>query len=120
MKYSIGFLVEFVVINGALIFYIWKNRERFNGLAYYLHFGISLSGLILLVGATISEVLGFNNDIFQITGTVLLYWFVFLLISGGPLILVSSLLYWNDWFTKSKMDKRRKRHPKGYLEIEVV
>ena len=30
----------------------------------------------------------------------------------------SDLLYWNDWFTKSKMDKRRKRHPKGYLEIK--
>lgn len=29
----------------------------------------------------------------------------------------SDLLYWNDWFTRSKMNKSRKRHPKGYLEI---
>lgn len=30
----------------------------------------------------------------------------------------SDLLYWNDWFTKGKMDKRKQRHPKGYLEIK--
>ncbi|MCB0643145.1 MAG: hypothetical protein KDC44_15960 [Phaeodactylibacter sp.] len=29
----------------------------------------------------------------------------------------SDLFYWNDWFTKSKMNRSRKRHPKGYLEI---
>lgn len=29
----------------------------------------------------------------------------------------SDLLHWNDWFTRSKMNKRRKRYPKGYIEI---
>lgn len=29
----------------------------------------------------------------------------------------SDLVYWHDWFTKSKMDRRKKRHPKGYVEI---
>ena len=29
----------------------------------------------------------------------------------------SDLLYWNDWFTNSKMNKQRKRSPKGYIEI---
>ena len=31
----------------------------------------------------------------------------------------SDLLYWQDWFTKSKMDKRRKRYPKGYVAINI-
>lgn len=30
----------------------------------------------------------------------------------------SDLLYWNDWFTRSSMNKHRKRYPKGYLEID--
>ena len=29
----------------------------------------------------------------------------------------SDLLHWDDWFTRSKMNKRRKRYPKGYIEI---
>ncbi len=29
----------------------------------------------------------------------------------------SDLLYWSDWFTKSKIDRKRKRYPKGYIEI---
>jgi len=28
------------------------------------------------------------------------------------------ILYWNDWFTKSRKDKRGKRYPKGYVELE--
>lgn len=30
----------------------------------------------------------------------------------------SDILYWNDWFTKSRKDKRGKRYPKGYVELE--
>jgi len=30
----------------------------------------------------------------------------------------SDTLYWNDWFTKSRKDKRGKRYPKGYVELE--
>jgi len=29
----------------------------------------------------------------------------------------TDLLYWNDWFGTSKMQKQQKRYPKGYLEI---
>ena len=29
----------------------------------------------------------------------------------------SDLLYWDNWFTKSRMDKRKKRFPKGYVVI---
>ncbi|MFM9949878.1 MAG: DUF6932 family protein [Saprospiraceae bacterium] len=29
----------------------------------------------------------------------------------------SDLLYWSDWFSRSRMDKRQKRYPKGYIEI---
>lgn len=32
----------------------------------------------------------------------------------------SDLLYWDNWFTKSKMDKRRKRFPKGYACINFI
>jgi hypothetical protein len=30
----------------------------------------------------------------------------------------SDILYWNDWFTKSRKNKRGKRYPKGYVELE--
>lgn len=30
----------------------------------------------------------------------------------------SDILYWNDWFTKSRKDKSGKRYPKGYVELE--
>ena len=30
---------------------------------------------------------------------------------------LSDKYYWNDWFTKSKMNRRRQRFAKGYLEI---
>lgn len=30
---------------------------------------------------------------------------------------VSDLLYWNHWFSKSKMNKAKKHFPKGYIEI---
>ncbi|MGB3779932.1 MAG: hypothetical protein WA960_16335 [Tunicatimonas sp.] len=30
----------------------------------------------------------------------------------------SDVLYWNDWFTKSRKDRRGKRYPKGYVELE--
>jgi hypothetical protein len=30
----------------------------------------------------------------------------------------SDILHWNDWFTKSRKDKRGKRYPKGYVELE--
>lgn len=29
----------------------------------------------------------------------------------------SDLLHWNDWFTRSRMNKQKKRYPKGYIEI---
>lgn len=29
----------------------------------------------------------------------------------------SDLLYWEHWFTKSKLSKNKKRHPKGFVEI---
>ena len=29
----------------------------------------------------------------------------------------SDLLYWNEWFTKSRMGRQEKRYPKGYIEI---
>ena len=30
----------------------------------------------------------------------------------------TDLLYWNDWFTKTKMNNLRKRFPKGFVEIK--
>jgi len=30
----------------------------------------------------------------------------------------SDLLYWNDWFSKTKMNNLRKRFPKGFVEIK--
>ena len=29
----------------------------------------------------------------------------------------SDLLYWNDWFSRTRKDRLGKRHPKGYVEI---
>ncbi|MGB3779836.1 MAG: hypothetical protein WA960_15855 [Tunicatimonas sp.] len=29
----------------------------------------------------------------------------------------SDLFYWNDWFTRSKIDRPKKRYAKGYVEI---
>lgn len=27
------------------------------------------------------------------------------------------LVYWRDWFTKTRLNRNRKRHPKGYIEL---
>lgn len=49
--------------------------------------------------------------------------YVYLLILDPPnhkfhVYTKSDMFYWNDWFTKSRKDKRGRRYPKGYIELE--
>lgn len=39
---------------------------------------------------------------------------------GHPkhVITQSDLVYWEDWFSKSRLNRRKRRFPKGFIELE--
>ena len=93
MRYDFGSLLGLGVTTFALIYYAWKNKKKFRSVTYFLHFAISLSGLIILIGGVTSDIFDFNSGFFEL----LLYWFVFLIMGSVPFILVAELFYWKDW-----------------------
>ena len=88
--------LELAVITVAAAFYIWMNRGRSRFYAKVIHLLLASAGLLLLTGSLLVGVFNINSDLFGASGELLSYWFVFSLLSGYPVLLLTVIIDWRD------------------------